>query len=176
MARRREQSEPSQPLEVIVDTPMGSRYKYKFDERRGVYLLHKALPLGAAFPFDFGYIPGTLADDGDAVDVIVLGEEPTFIGCHVPVRLLGVIEAKQTEKRRTIRNDRLVAVPETPKIRPVERSLDDVATRVLDQIEHFFVAYNDAEGRTFEPIGRRGPQAAAKRVEEARRRWRTTSR
>lgn len=155
-------------VEVVVDTPKGSRNKYKFDEGRGVFLLHKVLPKGAAFPFDFGFIPDTRGDDGDAIDVIVLGEEPTFTGCRIPVRLLGVIEAKQTEKGKTIRNDRLVATAETPKIHPEEWSLDDLPSKLLDQIEHFFIAYNRAEGREFRPIGRRGPKAAAKLVEESR--------
>jgi len=157
-------------IEVVIDTPKGSRNKYKFDEKRGVFLLHKMLPLGDAFPFDFGFVPNTRGDDGDAIDVIVLGEEPTFCGCHVTVRLLGVIQAEQREKGRSLRNDRLVATPETDKIRPEERSLGDLRPRVLDQIEHFFAAYNQAEGREFVVIGRGGPKVAARIIDEARRR------
>jgi inorganic pyrophosphatase len=160
-------------IEVVIDTPKGSRNKYKLDEARGVFLLHKLLPLGDAFPFDFGYVPDTRGDDGDALDVLVLGEEPTFTGCHVTVRLLGVIEAEQREKGRpALRNDRLIAVPETDKIRPVERSLGDLRPRVLDQIEHFFAAYNRAEGREFVVLERGGPCVATRLVEEGRQRHR----
>lgn len=154
-------------VNVVVETPAGSRNKYKFDEQNGLFLLHKVLPIGAAFPFDFGFIPGTQAEDGDPLDVMILGEEATFTGCLVTIRLLGIIEAQQREKRSTIRNDRLIGTAETPKIRPVERSLDDLPAKVLDQIEHFFISYNRFEGRVFVPLRRRGPRVAARRVAQA---------
>jgi inorganic pyrophosphatase len=153
-------------VHVVVETPAGSRNKFKFDEERGLFTLHKMLPMGAAFPFDFGFVPGTRAEDGDPLDVMVLGEEPTFTGCLLTVRLLGSIEADQKERGKVIRNDRLIGVAETPKIRRSERSLDDVPARLLDQIEHFFVAYNRFEGREFVPRRRSGPAAAMKRLEE----------
>lgn len=164
--------ERSGAVNAIVDTPAGSRSKFKYDEDRGLFFLNKLLPIGAAFPFDFGFIPGTRGEDGDALDILILGEEPTFTGCLVTVRLLGVIEAEQTEKHKTIRNDRLIGTPETAKIRPTERSLADVPRRVLTQIEHFFVAYNHAEGRVFTPLGRRGPRQAMKQIEEGVRLFR----
>jgi inorganic pyrophosphatase len=98
---------------------------------------------------------------------MILGEEATFTGCLLTVRLLGIIEAQQKEKRSTIRNDRLIGTAETPKIRPDERSLEDVPAKVLDQIEHFFIAYNRFEGRVFAPLRRRGPRIAARRVARA---------
>jgi len=158
------------PVEVVIETPAGSRSKYLYDEERGLFRLHKLLPLGATFPFDFGFVPGTLAEDGDPVDVLVLSAEPLFSGCLVPVRLLGVIEAEQKEEgKKAIRNDRLIGVPETEKIRPRERTLADIPEAVLDQLEHFFVSYNQAEGRTFTPRGRRGPEVALRLLEKARR-------
>ena len=159
-------------VNVIVETVAGSRNKYKYDEATGLFLLHKMLPLGARFPFDFGFIPSTAAEDGDPVDVMVLGEEPTFMGCLVTVRLLGILDAKQTEKGKTIRNDRLIGVPQTKKIRPEARTLSDLPARVLGQLEHFFTAYNQAEGRRFEVIGRRGSKAADQRVDEGIRAYR----
>ena len=153
-------------VHVLVETPAGSRNKYRFDEDLGLFRLHKLLPAGSRFPFDFGFVPGTRAEDGDPVDVIVIGEEPTFTGCLLTVRLLGVIEAEQRERgKRAIRNDRLVGVAVTPKIRPPERTLDDLPGGLLDQVEHFFVSYNRAEGRAFVPIARRGPAAAEKLVD-----------
>jgi inorganic pyrophosphatase len=154
-------------VNVVVETPAGSRNKFKFDETRGLFLLHKVLPVGAAFPFDFGFVPGTRAEDGDPLDILVLGDEPTFTGCLLTVRLLGTIEAAQREGRKTIRNDRLIGTPQTAKIRPAARSLEDVPARVLDQIEHFFVAYNQFEGREFVPRRRRGPAAAETRLRKA---------
>ena len=159
-------------VNAVIETPAGSRNKYVYDEALGLFRLHKILPMGSAFPFDFGFIPGTLAEDGDPLDVLVLGEEATFTGCAVTVRLLGVIEARQTEHGRSIRNDRLIGTPEGKKIKPDARSIDDVSGRVLDQIEHFFIAYNRYEGREFKVVKRHGPSAAIKLLDQAR--WKYT--
>jgi inorganic pyrophosphatase len=154
-------------LNVVVDTPKGSRNKYKYDEKQGLFRLSKILPLGASFPFDFGFIPSTEAEDGDPLDVLVLMDEPAFSGCVVPARLIGVIEAEQTQDGRTVRNDRLVAVAETPYNPPEFHSLEDLSEQRLAEMEHFFVSYNAMEGRKFRPIGRHGPEQAEKRVEDA---------
>jgi len=95
-------------LNVVVDTPKGSRNKYKFDERQGQWRLGKVLPQGMSFPYDFGFIPSTRGEDGDPVDVLLLSDVPSFPGCIIPARLIGVIEAEQTEGEKTVRNDRLV--------------------------------------------------------------------
>ena len=97
-------------LNAIVDTPKGSRNKFKFDEEKGRFKLAGTLPLGNSFPFDFGFIPSTLGEDGDALDVLILMDEPAFTGCLVPSKLIGVIEANQTEAGETRRNDRLIAI------------------------------------------------------------------
>src|SRR4051794_7660199 len=97
-------------VNVIIDTPKGSRNKFKYDADHALFKLTKILPAGSAFPFDFGYIPGTQGEDGDPIDVLVLMDEAAFVGCLVPARLIGVIEAEQTEDGKTLRNDRLIAV------------------------------------------------------------------
>jgi inorganic pyrophosphatase len=154
-------------LNVVVDTPKGSRIKYKFDERQGLWRLSKVLPQGLSFPYDFGFVPSTRGGDGDPLDVLVLMDEPAFPGCVVPARLIGVLEAEQTEGGKTVRNDRLVAVVETP-YNPAEfRSLEDVNRQRLDEIEDFFVSYNQAEGRQFKPLARRGADHARELVEKA---------
>ena len=147
-------------INVIIDTPRGSRHKYKFDESLGCFKLSRILPAGHSFPFDFGSIPGTRADDGDALDVLVLMEQPTFPGCLVTVRLIGAIAARQTEKGRTIRNDRLIGVPQTAVNQPSVRTLRELGTARLSEIEHFFKAYNLAQGRRFTPTARLGPPKA----------------
>src|SRR4029453_11308915 len=83
-------------LNAVIDTPKGSRNKYAFDFDVGMYRLKSVLPEGAVFPFDFGSIPGTVAEDGDPLDVLLLMDEPAFAGCLVEARLLGVIEAGHT--------------------------------------------------------------------------------
>lgn len=169
-------SERVEAIEAVVETPAGSRNKYRYDEKTRRFQLHKMLPVGAAFPFDFGFIPDTRAEDGDPLDVLILGADPTFPGCSIPIRLLGVLEAEQTEKGETIRNDRLVAIAETDKMHPRERKLGDLPGELLDQIEKFFVDYNEAEGRKFEIRERRGPKVARKLIEKSRRAARKRSR
>src|SRR5919199_5701638 len=96
----------SNVLNVIVDTPKGSRNKYKYDEELGIFRLSGVMPAGAVFPYDFGYVPSTLGEDGDPIDVLVLMDEPAFVGCLVPSRLIGGFCAEQTESGKTERNDR----------------------------------------------------------------------
>ena len=154
-------------LNVIVDTPKGSRNKYKFDEEHGQWRLSKVLPQGLSFPYDFGFLPSTRGEDGDPVDVLLLMEEAAFPGCVVPARLIGVLEAEQTEDGKTVRNDRLVAVVET-RYNPAEfHSLEEVNRQRLDEIEHFFVSYNQMEGRQFTPLARRGADHARALLEGA---------
>lgn len=155
-------------LNVVIDTPKGSRNKYKYDPTLGIWRLGKVLPLGASFPFDFGFIPATRGEDGDPVDVLLLMEESTFPGCVVPARLVGVLEAEETENGKTVRNDRLLAAIETP-YNPLEyHSIADLSPNRLDEIEHFFISYNEIEGRTFKPLSRQGPERAQKLIEEAK--------
>lgn len=147
-------------VHVIVDTPKSSSNKYKYDPRLRLFKLSRVMPLGMHFPCDFGAIPSTAAADGDALDVAVITEHPSFTGCLLTVRLIGVLEAEQTEKGRTIRNDRLIAVPETPVNKPEMRHLRDLPRGAMAQLEQFFVGYNRAHGRRFKPLGRRGRRYA----------------
>jgi inorganic pyrophosphatase len=147
-------------VHVVVDTPKGSTNKYKFDVDLQSFKLSRVLPLGAHFPFDFGFIPRTAAEDGDALDVILIVDAPSIVGCLMEARLIGVLTAEQREQRRTIRNDRLVAVPVTPVNKPTIRRIGDLPHRQLDELESFFINYNKIQGRQFSPLGRRGPEAA----------------
>jgi inorganic pyrophosphatase len=150
-------------LNVIIDTPKGCRNKYSFDFKINGYKLKTVLPKGAVFPFDFGSIPGTVADDGDPLDVLVLMDEPAFVGCLVEARLLGVIEAEQTEDGKTERNDRLIAVAANSHTHGALKSLKDLDANLVREIEHFFVSYNEVRGKKFRPKARKGP-AVAKRL------------
>jgi inorganic pyrophosphatase len=147
-------------VHVIVDTPKGSGNKFKFDPKLRLFKLSRVMPLGLHFPCDFGAVPSTAAADGDALDVAIFSEHPSFPGCLLTVRLIGVLEAEQTEKGRTIRNDRLIAVPETPVNKPQARQLRDLPRGSIPELEQFFVGYNRAHGRHFKPLGRRGPRYA----------------
>ena len=122
-----------------------------------------------SFPYDFGFIPSTRADDGDPLDVLLLMDEPAFLGAVVPARLIGVLEAEQTEGGETIRNDRLIAVVETPYNPAEYHSLEELSSQRLKEIEHFFVSYNEVEGRQFKPLARHGPERAHELLQKATR-------
>ncbi len=87
-------------VNIIIDTPKGSRDKFKYDEEIGIIRLSRILPVGFSFPYDFGSIPRTLAEDGDALDVLVISDTPTFPGCLITGKLIGTINGEQTEKKR----------------------------------------------------------------------------
>lgn len=147
-------------LNVIVETPLGSGWKFAFDAELGLFHVTGYLPAGMSFPFEFGFIPSTLADDGDPLDILLLTESPTFPGCKLEVRTLGVIEAQQNEKGRTVRNDRLIGVPVESRAHEKMHTLRDVGAQRLDEIETFFATYDSANEKTFEPLARRGPDVA----------------
>lgn len=151
---------------AIIETPKGSRNKYKYDSISHSFKLDKVLPAGFAFPYDFGFIPGTLAEDKDPLDVLVLTEEATFTGCLVECRILGVIKATQTKNGETIRNDRIVAVPANSEQYKSVHSISDMKKHLLREMEYFFVSYHRYNGVTFKPIGKAGPKQAIKIIEQ----------
>jgi inorganic pyrophosphatase len=156
-------------LNVIIDTPKGSQNKFSWDRKLQLFELSGVLPAGAVFPYDFGFIPNTRGEDGDELDVLVLMDEPAFTGCLVRSRLLGVIEAEQTEKGETNRNDRLIAVAANSRTHSDLKSISEINSKLLDEIEHFFVSYNKAKGKKFKPLGRYGPERAREVVLRGKR-------
>src|SRR5262245_59299180 len=151
-------------LNVIIDTPQGSRNKYKYDPELKCYKLNHILAEGIVFPFDFGFIPSTKGEDGDPLDVLLLMEEAAFTGCLIKSRLIGDIEADQTVEGKTGRNDRFIAVPsESQRYRQIE-DLKELDSRLLDQIEHFFISYNEMRNRKFEVKRRLGSKSARKLI------------
>ena len=158
-------------LNVVIETPKGSRNKYNYDEKLGLFKLGGVLTSGASFPFDFGFVPSTLGGDGDPLDVLVLMDEPAFAGCLVRTRLVGVIEAEQTERDgETTRNDRLIGVAADSRLHTRVRALEDLGPTLLEEIEHFFVSYNQIKGKEFKPLTRSGPARALQLVKEGMKR------
>ena len=158
----------SRNLNVVIDTPKGCRNKFAFDKKNKTYVLKTVLPEGHVFPFDFGSIAGTKADDGDPLDALILMDEPAFPGCLIAARAIGVIEANQTEKGKTERNDRIVAVALESHTNGGIKSLKDLNANLVEEIERFFISYNETRGKKFSPIGRRGPKRAIKIVDKYR--------
>ena len=155
-------------LTVVIETPRGCRNKFKFDEKLGVFRLNSVLPAGSVFPFDFGYVPGTRADDGDPVDVLLLMDEPVFTGCIVRARLIGVMEAQQKEDGKSERNDRLLAVACDSKDHERVRRVKDLDKHLLEEIEHFFVSYHQLTGTRFKILGYRDVPAAKRLLQRSR--------
>ncbi len=156
-------------VEVIVETPRGRRNKFKFDPRHNRFCLGSVLPAGSAFPYDFGFIPGTIGDDGDPLDVLLLMDEPAFPGCAVSARIIGILEAEQTEAGETQRNDRIIAVAHDAHDYEQLKTLKDVNPNLVKELEHFFISYNETRGKRFKLLAARGPKTALRRIAGSRR-------
>ena len=152
---------------AVIETPRGHRTKYKYEPELGFVLSH-LLPEGMIYPLDFGFIPSTRAGDGDAVDVMVLSDEPLIAGLVAQVRLIGVLEANQTEDGVTVRNDRVLAATEVSRLHARLRTPDDLDAGYIARIEAFWVNYNALRGRRFESLGFKGAEDAVRLIEQSR--------
>ena len=151
---------------AIIETPKNRRNKFDYDPESDLFKLGGLLPEGMAFPFDFGFIPSTLSADGDPLDVMVLMDEPAHVGCLVDVRIIGVIEAQQTEDGKTETNDRLLAVAVHSYSHEDVSSIKEINSSMLEQIEQFFVSYNKLRGKEFKLKNQGGPKRAMAIVSE----------
>ena len=156
-------------VNVIIETPRGCQNKFDFDPKLAVFTLSKTLPMGTVFPFDFGFIPQTLGEDGDPLDILVIMDEPAYPGCLIHSRLLGVLEARQEDKKGTkIRNDRLVAVSNCSILYENIKNIDDLNKSMVKEIENFFMDYNKHEGKKFLPSGWKNSKTAMKVIDKAK--------
>lgn len=162
-------SNKEETIDIIIETPKGCRNKYAYDKESTAFRLKKILPVGAVFPFDFGFIPNTKGEDGDPLDVLVIMDEPMYPGCIVECRIIGALKAKQTERdKRTEENDRLIAVSTVSTSYSEVKSLKDINKNILDEIEHFFISYNKQAGKKFEPQGWANSKEAMQLIEKAK--------
>jgi inorganic pyrophosphatase len=122
-----------------------------------------------AFPFDFGFVPSTLGDDGDPLDVMVLMDAPAHVGCLMDVRIIGVIEAKQTKGKKMERNDRLLGVAVHSYEHEDVDNISAVSKTFLSQVEAFFVSYNKQRGKDFKIVRMAGPNAAIRLIKAGER-------
>jgi inorganic pyrophosphatase len=114
------------------------------------------------FPFDFGFVPSTLGEDGDPLDILVLMDAPAHVGCLMDVRVIGIVNAEQVEKGKKEKNDRLLGVAVHSYDHEDLRTIDDVSKTLLSQVEEFFVSYNKQRGKKFKITGTGGPKKAIK--------------
>jgi inorganic pyrophosphatase len=120
------------------------------------------LPEGMLFPFDFGFIPSTLGEDGDPVDILVLMDAPAHVGCLVDVRIIGIIATEQIERGKKEKNDRLLGVAVHSYQHEDIKSIKQVSGTLLSQVEEFFISYNRQRGKTFTITAIGGPKKAMK--------------
>ncbi len=156
-------------LQVVIETPKTSRNKYAYDQERRCFQLKKVLPAGMVFPYDFGFVPSTEADDGDELDVLVLMDEPAFPGCVLGVRLIGVITGEDLEDGKTQRNDRLLGVACASDLYAGIQHVHDLPEPLLRHMEEFFQNYPRVlSQKEFKLLGTEGPETATELVKKAR--------
>jgi inorganic pyrophosphatase len=156
-------------IQVVIETPKGSRNKYALDVRQKVFELTKVLPAGMVFPYDFGFIPSTLAEDGDPTDVLVLMDEPAFPGCLLKCRTIGVIEGEQGKKNKAKRNDRIVAIEQMNHSYAHVKHVDDLGKKFVRELEEFFVHYHELTGKEYRILDVKGPKEARRRIKDGMR-------
>jgi len=149
---------------AVVETPRGSTCKLEFDPKLRVFTLAKPLMAGLTYPYDWGFIPSTKAEDGDPLDVLVIHDAKTYPGVILQCRPIGILEVEQKKKNKKERNDRVFAVPDRS---PLETDLKDIRhlpSRAREELEQFFQATNALEDKEIEFLGWRGPAHAVKTI------------
>jgi inorganic pyrophosphatase len=148
---------------AMIESPKGSSQKFDYDPEEKRFRLSKFLPAGLVFPFDFGMIPGTKGEDGDPLDIIVISEGSTFPGCLVDCRIIGALQAEQTERNgETLRNDRFIGIPGVSELFSGIRTLEELPQAIVDQLEAFFKNYNEQAGKEFSVTARLSAKQATK--------------
>src|SRR5215510_13060335 len=154
---------------VVVESPRGSTSKLKFDPDVEAMTLSRPLTYGLSFPYDWGFIPGTRASDGDPLDAMLISDLTTFPGVVIPCRAVAVVKVEQNRKkgRGRERNDRVLAVPlEAPRSDEL-RGVGDIATRTRQELQEFFRAAAALEKKDIRILGWDGPDVALRMIRKA---------
>ncbi len=157
---------PAQPeaglINVLIEIPAGSKNKYEFDKKMNAFILDRVLYASVQYPYDYGFVPNTLADDGDPLDGMVIMDQPTFPGCVIAARPLGMLEMIDGGDR----DEKILCVPaDDPRYNGV-KSLDDIAPHRLEEIAEFFRTYKNLEKKVTEILGWQGVDKVAPLVEQ----------
>ncbi|WP_457615030.1 inorganic diphosphatase [Methanopyrus sp.] len=154
---------PPDVVYAVIEIPRGSRNKYEYDEERGFFKLDRVLYSPFHYPLDYGFIPRTLYDDGDPLDILVIMQDPTFPGCVIEARPIGLMKMLDNDDQ----DDKVLAVPtEDPRFKDF-KDLDDVPKHLLDEIAHMFSEYKRLEGKETEVLGWEGADAAKEAIVHA---------
>jgi inorganic pyrophosphatase len=136
-------------VNAIVEIPKGRRNKFEVDKKTGLIRLDRYLYSSSHYPGDYGFIPQTLAEDGDALDILVMVNEPTFSGCLIEARVIGLFRMKD----RGVNDFKILGVPNTDPLFAEYQNLRDAPSHFLREVEHFFATYKQLEGITIETMG-----------------------
>ena len=141
-------------LRVVVEAPRSSALKLEYDPRLALFTVSRQLPLGVAYPFDWGFIPGTKGDDGDPLDAMVLHYHPSYPGVVLPCRILGMVEFEQRDgKSKALRNNRIIVTPSWHEALSTLEEARDLPKSVRKQIEQFFVSSVAFAGKAVTVLG-----------------------
>jgi len=163
--------EPGDVFDVVIEIPRGSRNKYEYDHDRHVIRLDRRLFSATVYPTDYGFVPDTLAEDGDPLDVLVLLEDPTFPGCWVEVRAVGVFWMEDEKGA----DAKIICVPARDPTFDDVHDIDDVLPRLRDEIEHFFEVYKMLEpGKNTTTRGYEGRAEAYAEIDSTRLRFQSS--
>ena len=154
-------------VRMIVEIPKNSGNKYEYDRGLGVFRLDRTLYSPMHYPGDYGFIPGTLAEDGDPMDVLTLVDQPSFPGCLIEVRPVAVLNMVDSE----IGDQKIIAVPtRNPRYDQIH-TIDQIFTHVRREVEHFFSIYKELEGRVTRMEGWGDPREARRVILDSRKKY-----
>jgi inorganic pyrophosphatase len=155
-------------LDVLVEIPRGSRNKYEYDHEKHIMRLDRRLFSATVYPADYGFVPDTLAEDGDPVDILILVDDPTFPGCWVTARPVGIMW--MTDEKGP--DAKVICVPDGDPRWETVQNIEDVPKELRDEIEHFFMVYKDLEpGKTASTGGFEGVDAAWAEIDASTKRY-----
>lgn len=149
---------------MVVETPRGARAKLNYDPKLKTFVLAKSLMLGLSYPYDWGFIPSTRAEDGDPLDALVIHDAATSPGLVMRCKLLGVLQTLQETKHHRLRNDRVIAVPENSHRERELHNVQGLRPELKQELEKFFVATDELEAKTLKFLSWQGPNEAKKLI------------
>jgi inorganic pyrophosphatase len=157
---------------VVIETPRGSRAKIAYDPKLETFTLSKSLLAGLTYPHDWGFVPSTKGEDSDPLDIMVVHDAATFPGIVLTCRIIGILQIKQKSTGKTLRNDRLFAVPRQSHSEQGLRDVRDLSRAIQQELEKFFIAPDELEEKELEIIGWKGPKTAVQVIKDARNAFR----
>ena len=145
---------------AVIEIPKGGKNKYEYDRRLGLFRLDRVLYSSVHYPAAYGFVPGTTAGDGDPMDILVMTTEPTFTGCLIEVRPVGLFRMRDEAGE----DEKVLSVPVADPGLSHVRELNDIPPHFLKEVEHFFKIYKELEGKKVVTVGWAEREAAEEAI------------